>query len=171
MYQFWRMIWGMCLLRTGPQDIPASQTLLLITVAAYFGVSFVLAIVTLGFSASLGAATVDVVFLLIVSYVILWIKLTTNRWYQVATALAGVCTLIGAIAIPFAAMQAVLGTENAAIAFPVLILIGLMVWNLIAIAHVFKHAMDVNMIVAALLAGFYMYLSLKVMNILFFQAE
>ena len=167
MNQFWKKIWEMCLLKAAPQDIPASSSLLIVTLCCYFVVSFLLAVVKLSIVESLGAAAVDVVFLLFISYVIMWVKLTTNRWYQTATSMAGVCTLIGVIALPIAVMQVVLGTED----FALLFLVALMVWNLVAIAHVFKHAMDVSMIVAGLLAGFYMYLSLKVMNILFFQAE
>ena len=85
----------MCLLKAAPQDIPASSSLLIVTLCCYFVVSFLLAVVKLSIVESLGAAAVDVVFLLFISYVIMWVKLTTNRWYQVATSLAGAGIVLG----------------------------------------------------------------------------
>ena len=159
------------MLRTAPQDIPASSSLLITTLLAYFVVGFLLALVKLEFVQSLGAGLVDVIFLLFISYVMMWVRLTTNRWHQTATSMAAVSTLIGIMAFPVIAMQGMLGTEGALASFSVLILIGLMIWNLVIIAHIFKHSLDASMFVATLLAGFYMYLSLKIMSVLFFQAE
>ncbi len=171
MSQFWRKIWEICLLRAGPQDLPCSQAWLIRAVLAYFGVSFILATMNLSFAASLASAMVDVVLLLLASYVILWVKLTPDRWYQTATGLAGTSVVIGVFALPAAALQAYLGDENGIVMFPVLVLIALIVWNLLVFAQIFKHALEVSIFVGALFSGFYMYLSLKVMNILFFQAD
>ena len=169
--QFWRKVWEICLLKAGPQDLPGTQSWLIKAVFAYFSVSFVLATMNLSVGASLASAFVDVVLLLLASYVILWVKLTPDRWYQTATSMAAVSVVIGVFALPAAGLQAYLGTENSIVAFPVLILIGLIVWNLLIFAQIFKYALEVNIFIGALFSGFYMYLSLKVMNILFFQAD
>ena len=171
MNQFWRKIWEMCLLRAAPQDLPASSALLIITICTYFLISLLIALVNLRFAQSLGAAAVDAVLLLFVSYVMMWIKVTTNRWYQMATSMAATSSVLGLIALPLSLIQAMLGTGSTLASFAILFLIGIMVWNLVVLAHIIKHAMDASIFIAALLAGFYMYLSLKIMSVLFFQAE
>ena len=171
MQQFWKKIWEICLLRAAPQDIPASSALLLIALAVFFVMSFLVALTKLSFSQSLGAATADMVLLLFISYVMMWVKVTMNRWCQMATSMAATTALLGVIALPLAVMQVSLDPEGMLVSFVMLFLLAVMIWNLVIVAHIFKHAVDANIYFAVILAGVYMYISLKIMSVLFFRPE
>ncbi|TPW16636.1 MAG: hypothetical protein FD130_986 [Halothiobacillaceae bacterium] len=171
MNQFWKKIWDICRLRAAPQDLPASLELVLLSVAGYFGIGILISAAQLPLPTSLLAALVDVAMLLVASYVALWVKLWPHRWYQMVTALAGSGAIIGFIALPIVVMQQSMGTESPLLAIPELIMIAIMVWNLLIIAHILRHTLALHMVVAGLFSGLYMYLSLRVITILFFTVE
>ncbi len=168
MKQLAALFWEICRFRAAPQDVPTSQALAVASLAFYTLVGVFMSLFELSVGKALSAALVDVALLAILSYVVLWIRLWTERWYQTVTALAGCGSIIGLLAFPLGMWRVIVGPESHVAAVPTLLMIGLMVWNLIIIAHILRHALSVHVLLGGVLAGIYMYISLRVITILFF---
>jgi len=134
----------LCLLRAKPQDLPASNALLALVVAAnvFMGV--------LAFSGLYGgvlrafmAGAVENLFCLSVLGVLLYFKGLLPRFNQTATALLGSSTLLAIILIPLYSMSGT-GTERTAMnAVADLGALALLIWSLLIMGHVLRHAIEI----------------------------
>lgn len=137
----------LCLLRAKPQDLHASNVLLVLTLM----VNLLLAACTLGeiyggASRALLAGLVDNLFLLAVLWLLLFWKGVAPRLIQTASAIFGVSILLGLILIPIRA----LGGPQTADPQSVSLLVGLgsllvLVWFLVVMGHILRHALDMPM--------------------------
>ncbi|HXH02335.1 MAG TPA: hypothetical protein VNN09_03340 [Candidatus Competibacteraceae bacterium] len=131
------------LLRKGPQDVPASEVLLRLTLVAYL-LSGWLVLWLLGgpFFSALLQALVDLGLLSGLSYVLLFLAGYPERYPQTLTALAGTGTLLGLVGLPILAwLQRVEGMREA-MALPSLFYLLLLVWNVALIGHILRHALS-----------------------------
>ena len=163
--------WSICLLRTAPQDLPASVTLTSLTVILYMATSFMMAAPQLPLGSSALAAFIDTLLMSSMSYIMLWARLMPDRWRQTLTALAGSGTLLGAIAIPLVYWEAQAGGSSQAALMPQMLLLAMLLWNLAVIAHVLRHALSIAMVLGALLSTFYLYISIRIIRTLFFAVS
>lgn len=160
--------WSICLLRTAPQDLPASVTLTALAVILYMTTSFMMAVPQLPLGSSALAAFIDTLLMSGMSYLMLWARLMPDRWRQTLTALAGSGALLGAIAIPLVYWEAQAGTTSQAALMPQMLLLAMLFWNLAVIAHILRHALSIAMVLGALLSTFYLYISIRIIRTLFF---
>jgi len=158
-------------MRAGPQDLPTSRTLLIYTVASYFVASFFLAIFLLPLGEAIFAAVVDATILVLFSYVLLWVKLMLQRWYQTLTAMAGAGLIIAVLALPMYVARYMFGPESALAIILSFLILGLLVWSLAIFAHILRHTLDVPFIIAIFISGLYTYVTMRIIDILFFTAE
>lgn len=150
-----------CLFRKGPQDLPASPTLLGLCLTTY-GLSGLLSLLgSMRPSTAVFQAAADIVVLAGFAYGILALMNYRARFVQTLTALAGTYTLLNLIALPliFWLEQATTGTANAP-ALPSLLLLGLMGWSIAVMAHVLQHALSTSRGMGVLYALGYLVISL-----------
>lgn len=164
-------IWDICRMKAGPQDLPTSRTLLIYVVASYAVVSCILAMFQLSVGQAFFAALVDTIIMVVLSYVILWVKMVPQRWYQMLTAMAGVSLVIALFATPMVIVRFMVGPESANAGILSLLILGLVVWSFAIFAHIFRHTLDIPYLAALLISGMYTYISMRIINILFFTAE
>ena len=150
----------MCLLKFRPQDVPASRELLLLSVVIYFLLDFLLAGLDENITNALPAALVDTVFLLVFTRVLLLLCRKVNRWTQTVTALAGTGMVFGLLLLPtvitlsgpdpMTPLQQVLSIH----------LYLLLIWFVVVLAHIFRHAMSSSFTLGVFVALVYLVLGI-----------
>jgi hypothetical protein len=161
-------IWlDICLLRAGPQDLPASRVLLGLALIAYLLVSTLLALPGYSLATSLQIATTDLLLLLLFAGSVLYLTGNLARIYQTLSALAGAGTLLGLLALPL--VQSLYGArESGQVSLAVLLLwLLLMGWNLLVVAHIVRHALSVILPIAVGIAVLYTLIAMQLITALF----
>jgi len=148
-----RLYFDIAVWRRGPQDVPASSLLLLATALAYGAIAVLLSLAAgmmLPASASanrgLGLLTVaaDILFLLLWYRVLLHIAARRERFAQTATALFGVAIVqtlpsVLTVQLVFWSMS---GSGSWLAPFALMAAIAVLVWNVLASAHILRHALE-----------------------------
>lgn len=152
-----------CLFRRGPQDVPASQLLMGLAIAAYLAVGIgLLAMEGLHLGAVL-QALVELLILLGFVWANLQFMRLQNRFLQTAIAMLGSDALISSLAIPLVGWMAL--SEGAKGAYLLLLL--LMLWHLAVVAHILRNALSRPLATGFGLAIVYVVASYQLMLILF----
>jgi hypothetical protein len=164
-------IWQICLLQKGPQDLPYSPSLFLTAFLANALLGWYQFTHRLGLLEALFNVIVFVLILLAFTYLVLFLKNKVTRFMQTLTALMTTSVVINLIILPFLLLApALLGTEPGAaqisiVWFYTLLIITMNIWSLLITAHIYRHALDVNMAVGILVT-----LGLFACNLLAFSA-
>ena len=164
MFQLVNVFWQICLLKRAPQDVPASTTLLWLTLGVYSVIGFGVSLITLGGVAAFISSVVDMGLLAGLTFLVLWSRELTPRYVQTTTALAGTGAIMTALALPLLVMQAGLGQSAM---LPSVFVLVLMVWNLNIMGHILRNALDAKQWVGLLLAVMYLYVSISVFRSIF----
>lgn len=139
-------------LRARPQDVPASDTLLLGSVVAVAGASM-LAIRRL-YPADLAAARIGIDLLLQLAFVLGALQVTGHpeRFRQTFTALCGTGALLVLLSWPL--LDVLLDTERGASlhALGSFALLGLYAWSVVVVGHILRHALELRLGAAVMLA-------------------
>jgi hypothetical protein len=133
----------LCLLRAAPQDLPASPVLLALALIANLLVGTLLAVrSSLGLVLSATASLVEIVLMLAVLRLALNWRGRGARFQQTATAVMGSSTLISLLVLPLLGLgNASTGSDLATLA--VLLRVALVIWSLVVLGHILRHAFDI----------------------------
>ncbi|WP_440997821.1 hypothetical protein [Arhodomonas sp. SL1] len=135
-----RIVLDICLLRRGPQDLPASTSLLGLAIAASALVGYP---TMRALPEATGTPGMDVIVGLVVTFAFAYGLLQAhglgNRLVQTASALFATDVVISAIAL----VVLTLVPGQAPVAS--LALLVLVVWNVAIVGHIFRHALDTGM--------------------------
>ena len=157
----------LCLLRRKPQDLPASPVLLALVLATgLFG--GVLLSVTAGAGLMEGVGQTALDFLLMIGALHLALKLTGKlpRFVQTATALAGADTLIGFLALLPVGLAGPTIEDSPQLLLAGLMFMALVAWSVLITAHILRHAFDIKLMQAAIIAVAFDILSFVVVGAL-----
>lgn len=157
--------WNICLLRQAPQDLPASNALMMLSMLAYGVASILVGLLSLSPGAAFMSGLLDVALMGAMTQLLLWIRELGARFVQTFTALMGTGAIMGVLALPLLFIQLQMGGQPALV--PSLLILGLMIWNLAIVGHILRHAMGAPFFVGVLLAVVFMYVSVSVMRSLF----
>ena len=162
------LLWfDICLLRAGPQDLPASRELLGLSMASYTLASFLLSVPGYPLVSAVQLALMDAGLVVVFAVTALYLTGKMARLTQTLTALSGTGTLLGLIALPV--IQLLSSGKDAV--QPALLAgmlwLALFGWNLIVVAHIVRHALSVNFPVATGIAMLYTLVAMQIINALF----
>jgi hypothetical protein len=161
-----KAFWEICILKAAPQDLPASTFLLAVTVAAYFAAGAVVAALQWPLSQAVLAAFLDTVFLTVLCRVLLWARMLSGRFVQTLTAMAGSGAVMTLIALPLVFWQTIVGVTDAnAPTLPSWLLMIWMVWNMVVVGHILRHALSTVLPLGIGLAAVYAYITFQLMRI------
>ena len=166
----WRLILSwfyICLLRAGPQDIPASRELLGLAMASYTLVSFLLSLPAYPLAVAGQLALLDAVLLIVFASTALYLRGKMARLTQTLTALSGTGTLLGLFALPVIQLLSSGLEAGQPVLLAGMLWLLLFGWSLIVVAHIMRHALSVNLPVAIVIAMLYTLVAMQVMNTLF----
>jgi hypothetical protein len=154
----------LCLLRSAPQDLPASQPLLAAVLAVNALAGILLGVQTwAGAGVALAATVLDIGLLLGLLFIALQLRGVTPRFVQAATALLGAGTLFTLIAMP---LQPLLGAPEE-IEVAALLYLALLIWVQLVYGHVLRHALNLSLVAGVGLALIYTFTSAVLIELFF----
>ncbi len=165
-----KRFYEICLLRAGPQDLPASRFLLALTLVIYLAMGTLLSSLNLAWWQALLLVAVDTAILGGLAFMLLWVRQLPERFVQVFSALLGTGAFFELLALPllFWQQQSVGAFQGApedagmGVFVSALVLWLCLFWNLIVIGHILRHALSTLMPVGVALAVAYMFISISV---------
>lgn len=162
MYQLMVLFFEICILRKGPQDVPASPWLLRLMFVPYLFVNLLILLLDSSWSQALLQMTAETVLIVGFCYPLLYFSGKTHRFPQTLTTLLGCDVIISLCAIPAVAS---LNTYISEVAYIAMII--LMIWHWLVNGHIFRHALDRTLMFGLALAFLYILISTQVMTLLF----
>jgi hypothetical protein len=159
----------LCLLRKGPQDLPASGFFLGLSLCCYVVVSFLVASPSSGTMEAVRLALVDTGMLITFVAALLYLQSKTERILQTLSALAGSGSLMGLFALPLVLL---VDPGQPAEQVPALLAgfwLMLLIWNLFVMAHIMRHALSSSFAIGLGAAVFYALVSMQLVATLFPQ--
>ena len=141
---------AICLLRKGPQDVPASPVLLRLTLLSYGLSAVLIPLLDVSLVTSLLLIMLDIALLTGLTYGALALRDYRPRFMQTLTALLGTGTLLQLLALPllFLPEQEMAGTG--APPWLGLLWLGLFIWGIAVMAHILRQALSTSLGVGVL---------------------
>jgi hypothetical protein len=152
-----------CLFKRGPQHVPASAFLLVLSLIAYAIVGEVLLSVEAVWWVAALQVAAEAGLLLSFTWVLLFLARRSSRYLQTATALLATDAVIstpGALILHW-------WLANPAVRAFQMALFALMIWHIAVVGHILRHALSRPLLHGVLLAVLYVVLSYQIMNALF----
>jgi hypothetical protein len=162
-----RFFIDLCLLRRAPQDLPASNVLLGLTLGADLLVGLMITIATgLSVPSGLVQALADILVMLVLLRMALVLTRRSERFVQTATALLGSGAVIGLLAILPVGLVAG-GEQTGQSELAAMLFLVLLVWSILVTGHILRHAFDIKLGQGAAIAIIYNLLAYSLMRGLF----
>jgi len=155
-----------CTLRSGPQDLPAAPLLCNASLFFYLLLSLISSALNMPLSQALIAAMVDIGLLIALTTAILKLRGLGVRITQTLTALAGTSVILSLFSIPMLIWLQAARADHGDAGIPSLLMLVLVMWNLLIVAHIFRHALSTLFAAGLLLAIGYFWLQLVLLNAL-----
>ena len=154
MQQLVKLFWEICLLRKGPQDVPSATVLFWLLLLVGFVVDLFMAANFVEFSSAIMLVLANMLALFGIVIGLLAVFRYTNRIVQTLTTLIGTGLVFSFLRLPlmfvFKAMP-----DNAGMFGMVEIFI--LIWSLVVVAHVLRHALSIEFFLAGMLSfGYFM---------------
>ncbi|HNW78895.1 MAG TPA: hypothetical protein PKH28_08275 [Candidatus Competibacteraceae bacterium] len=147
-----------CLLRKGPQDVPAAPVLLGLCLFGYGLSGLLVLLMSTPFRVALLQILLDMALLSGLLYGVLFLHRHPARFPQTLSAVTGTGTLLGLLALPLMSWIVHQGSAGD-IGLPSILLLSLMAWSIAVIAHILHFALAVPIWSGALYALTYTFLS------------
>jgi len=158
-----------CLLRKGPQDLPASAVLLRLVILFYVLSGLLVLMVGRTFAdlfSIILLIALDIVILSGLIYAILQVLGFLSRFLQTLTALFGTGTLLQLLILPLAVWMESVGIDSTGVVLPWLLSQLLLIWSLVITGFILQQAFSVSRLAGLLYAFGYMIISLTLGSLL-----
>jgi len=152
----------LCLFKAGPADVPASQSLLRMSLFIYLALSIAINRLDSDLNASLFVSLAEVLLMMTVTGLLLKFRSHQSRYTQTLTALAGTGSLIAIVGFPVIWWFFQIEPEQQATSYAMLLMVVLMFWSLMVTAHIFRQSLDIKAGTAAMLTIAYTVVTLLV---------
>jgi hypothetical protein len=163
MYRLIQLFFDICILRKGPQDVPAMPWMLYLILPVYIAVNLsVLLLNSYPFPALFIQVFIDFSLLAGFCWSLVFFSGKPARFLQTLTALIGTESIISCFAIPVIAIM--IFFPNTISGF---VMLGLMVWNWLVIGHICRHALDRPLILGLGLSLLFILISSQIMALVF----
>lgn len=167
MYALVRPFIEVCLLRSGPQQLPASNLLLGLALLVHTTTSALASTLLLPVMQALLAGITGTALLAGLTTALLYVQSRQARLVQTVTALTGCTALIDLVALPVTRWWQASRASGEEASFAVLLLLVLTGWNLAVVAHIFRHALSSAFFVGLIVALVMYWVFINVINTLF----
>lgn len=156
-----------CILRKGPQDLPASGLLLGIAVCAHTLTSIVLSVVTLNGWRAVVAGVTDTLLVLFLTGSLLFAHRQRTRLLQTLTAMTGTGAIVTLVAIPIFSWLYAIERSGGGSPLAGLLVLGLIAWSLGISGHILRHALSIPYFLGIFIAFVFFWISHSVFTTLF----
>ncbi|MDH4276371.1 MAG: hypothetical protein OEW08_15175 [Gammaproteobacteria bacterium] len=161
---FIRLSWRLCTLEVTPQDLHYSRSLQTLSIAAYFLLGLAVNAVFQSWGIAAVVSALDTGLLIGIAYAALWVRDMPQRATQTTTALAVSGVVLGLIALPI--YIALRDATGILLDINSLLSLGLVIWQIIIVAHILRHALAVPFMAASVISLVYAIVAYKIANIL-----
>ena len=135
-----------CLLRAGPQDLPGSAFLLLLTALLSLLTGTIVIVGTFGsLDTALAAQSLDILLLLGLLRLVLQLTGKSARFQQTASALFGSGVLINLVTMPLQLLGPGDPSASTAGEFSGLFYLVIIIWALVIVGHIIRQALEIRM--------------------------
>ena len=164
-----RIFWNIILLRSAPQDVPASQVLCWLLVAGTYTVGFIMGAFIFEPLKNAAFNAFDLGFLLVFLYGVLQFKKYSNRFLQTTSAVCGIFIIFGLLQLPiyWLLVTGYLPEEDPLFSIAQLCLLGLLVYFIIVFGHILRHALSISMLTGFMLALGYLIADFVIIDLIF----
>jgi hypothetical protein len=143
----------LALLRRAPQDLPASQALLLIVLVVGVAAGLLLAMTAgVGLASGIVQSLLDLGLMLGALWLALQFVAHRERFVQTATALTGIDTLITLMALLPVGLARPADADSGLLALAGLLFLLLVAWSVLATGHILRHAFGLTLVQGAAIA-------------------
>lgn len=149
-----------CLLRSNAEDVPASRTLLILSVLAYFALSFSITMFQGNLSKIVAIVMVGFILVIALAQAGLWIRSYMNRSVQTITALAGTGTIFCILLWPLLLM----GEQWI---FSRYLMLLIFIWDLVVVGHILKNALSLPFWAGIGISIFYIFTYFRIIRVFF----
>lgn len=166
---FW-MLWKLveiCLLRAGPQELPAAPRFLALVLAGYFLVDVLISRLSFGLGAAVAVSVLDVLLLAAFVQLVLRMVAKPERFNQTLAALAGTGLLLGMVAYPLIRGLLLAQAAGDAAAGLAVLWLAVLAWSLLILGHILRHALAVPLITGVGIGVLYSLLSVMIVRAVF----
>jgi len=161
------LFFDICLLRAGPQDLPASNALLGVVLATHVVVGVILGLLSYSFINAIFYALVSTFIVVALTRIALLLRNYGGRFRQTLSGLAGTDVLLGLVAWPVTAWLYRADAEGGDIGGPFAVWLLLVAWSLVVTAHILRHALSVHYAIGFAVAVGYFVVSYSILATLF----
>ena len=156
-----------CLLRLGPQHLPASEMLLGLALLAHVLTTIALATVTHRFSDALLEGVLGTLVPCLLVAGALYVQRLGTRLAQTLAALTGSGSVINVVALPLASwLQGAPASDGAGVDLARIAVLVLMGWSIAIAGHILRHALSVPFVVGIVLALVFSWISVAMIRAL-----
>ena len=150
--------------RLGPEDLPDSRLLLLVSGAAYLLMQMIVALPFYGLSAQLALVLgADLLLLALFAWTLLRFVGQPGRLGRTLSALFGTGALLTLVVVPFNYWWDAVATSDAAPLLPAMAILFIIVWSLIVNGHILARALSAPFRFGVLIALGYFFLNYLVL--------
>lgn len=163
----WHIFWGICVFKNGPQDVAISYSLIKWVFIGYVTVGAVLFFSSTPTTIAIVISFTETILLTGFVYLLLSLFAVSERFLQTITALYGTGAIITSLSVPivFYIDESVRHEQSAGIAG--LLLLAVVCWSYTIMAHILHKAIEKSLGVSLLLTFCYLYLSYKIISVIF----
>lgn len=169
MAELLKRLFNICLLASGPQDIPYSQLLFRLMITVYFVTGIMSMWPSVDVFDSVFIMILDASILLAFAWICLKTFNKTARFIQVGTTLLAIGSIFQLLAWPLIAYLDSLKDAGNTSSELSLILLALISWNLAVYAHIFRQSFEIRMLSAFIMTIAYVVINITARQILFPQ--
>ncbi|HXK56931.1 MAG: hypothetical protein KDI74_05210 [Gammaproteobacteria bacterium] len=134
-----------CLLRAGPQDLPGSHFLVLLTASLSLLTGTLVIVGTFGsLDTALAAQLLDILLLLGLLRLVLQLTGKSARFPQTASALFGSGVLINLVTMPLQLLGSADSPASSGGGLSGLFYLALVIWALVIVGHIIRHTLEIR---------------------------
>lgn len=154
---------NIALRRAGPEDLPDSLFLLMLTLALYMIVQIPLALIAFGPTRLFfNTVIVSLLMLLMGLWILLRLLGFRQRYRQTLTALLGTGVMLGILSLPISVWRNFMADSDAGAGMPSLLLFIITLWSITIVGHILSRALSRPYGIGLLLSVGYFFLELSV---------
>lgn len=157
-----KLFFAICRLRQAPQDIPFSPVLQYASILTYIVTGYFISLINQTVNQAIATVTLDTVLMLALGYGGLWVRGFEARATQTITALAGTGTLFAIFTLPLWLWLQGLPPDQALL--PSLFVNALLIWNIVVIGHILRHALTMPFWAGIGIALFYFIIAIRMLK-------
>jgi len=167
LYTVWSIAFGICRLRLGPQDLPASPLFMVFMLLIYSIINgFISVVQDMPLETAMLSGIVETMLLILFTGSLLYITRYSSRIVQTIIAITMSESILGLAVIPLIIWYRLQIKEHI-IGVSFILLLTLIIWSIVVHAHILRHALTIPFFTGLTIAITTLFLTVNILSTLF----